>query len=135
MIDPQLAQIADLDRTTRQQILDELQSVVPPWRSQGRTHSICQCEPSLADFRDMAVRQDLCFGQRFNSHRPLIGRLIAWRKQVTHLLNRLLRVRLSRQVQLNHPNWSLALAVHVFEKCIEGIEHAAAEADCDATHA
>jgi hypothetical protein len=136
MMDRQLVQIPDLDPTTRRQILDELQRVMPLMaefaRPQAGLDLPLQSLVSLADLRDMAVLQDLFFERRFNSHRPLIGWFIAWGKQVViRLLNRLLRVCLSRQVELNRHNWNLALAVHLLEKRIERIERAVAEA----THA
>jgi hypothetical protein len=78
---------------------------------------------SWDDLRAMASLQDLFFTHHFASHRPVVGRLIVLAKRVTTVvLNRLLKIVLVRQVELNQRTWNLALNVRLLEDRVISLE-------------
>ena len=72
---------------------------------------------SKGDLKSMAGLQDLFFTHHFTSHRRWLGPWIIFAKKISvGLLNRLLKISLVRQVELNQHLWNLALTVQHLEQ-------------------
>jgi len=78
---------------------------------------------STADLKAMAGLQELFFTHHFTSHRRWLGPWIVLSKRLgVSLLNRLLKISLVRQVELNQHLWNLALSVQHLEQRVMHLE-------------
>ena len=78
---------------------------------------------STADLKAMAGLQELFFTHHFTSHRRWFGPWIVFGKRLgVSLLNRLLKISLVRQVELNQHLWNLALSVQHLEQRVLHLE-------------
>ena len=86
----------------------------------------------LRDLKQMAALQDLFFEHDFRSHRRIIGPLIILIKKLAiSLCNKVLKISLVRQIEINQRNWQLAFAVYHLERRLNLLEAALKQKDND----
>lgn len=117
----------DLSAETKAEVESELarirelrSSFIPPNADLDAETSGIVSKDSL---REMAALQHLFFEHHFATHRLVTGAvIIAVKKIAVAVFNRVLRICLVRQVELNQHNWNVALSVYLMEERLRRVE-------------
>ena len=122
-----LRDIVSYDPETKRRIREEIVSLQQARAEFRHADREFTCPPaghvSTADLKAMAGLQELFFTHHFTSHRRWFGPWIVFGKRLgVSLLNRLLKISLVRQVELNQHLWNLALSVQHLEQRVLHLE-------------